>query len=123
MAIMLHSWRRWRLRIPPVPLCMHNWLRLRRMRQVQPSSDTVHDVVVVGSGAGGGTVTKVLADAGVSVLLMEAGPMLELKELKVPRTANAADDVKWITTEMQKQFEAWVRDAPEQWSWNNRRWG
>jgi KDO2-lipid IV(A) lauroyltransferase len=31
--------------------------------------------------------------------------------------------VKWITTEMQKQFEAWVREAPEQWSWNNRRWG
>jgi KDO2-lipid IV(A) lauroyltransferase len=48
---------------------------------------------------------------------------IELKELKVPRTANAADDVKWITTEMQKQFEAWVREAPEQWSWNNRRWG
>src|SRR5499426_1843719 len=38
---------------------------------------------------------------------------IELKELKVPRTANVADDVKWITTEMQKQFEAWVRDAPE----------
>ena len=26
------------------------------------SSATVHDVVVIGSGAGGGTVTKVLAD-------------------------------------------------------------
>ena len=48
---------------------------------------------------------------------------IELKELKVPRTANAADDVKWITAEMQKQFEAWVREAPEQWMWNNRRWG
>ena len=29
----------------------------------------VHDVVVIGSGAGGGTVTKVLADLGVSVPL------------------------------------------------------
>jgi KDO2-lipid IV(A) lauroyltransferase len=48
---------------------------------------------------------------------------IELKELKVPRTANAVDDVKWITAEMQKQFEAWIREAPEQWSWNNRRWG
>ena len=28
-----------------------------------PSSTTVHDVVVVGSGAGGGTVTNVLANA------------------------------------------------------------
>ena len=33
---------------------------------VQVRTDaTVHDVVVVGSGAGGGTVTKVLADLGV----------------------------------------------------------
>jgi KDO2-lipid IV(A) lauroyltransferase len=48
---------------------------------------------------------------------------IELKELKVPRTANTADDVKWITAAMQAQFEAWVRDAPEQWMWSNRRWG
>ncbi|MCW5983509.1 MAG: GMC family oxidoreductase [Bryobacteraceae bacterium] len=37
----------------------------------------VHDVVVIGSGAGGGTVTKVLADLGVSVTLLEAGRMLD----------------------------------------------
>ena len=43
----------------------------------QTTNSTVHDVVVIGSGAGGGTVTKVLADLGVSVLLLEAGPMLE----------------------------------------------
>src|SRR5579883_2330618 len=36
----------------------------------------VADVVVIGSGAGGGTVTKVLTDMGVSVTLLEAGPML-----------------------------------------------
>ena len=40
------------------------------------SSSTVHDVVIIGSGAGGGTVTKVLADMGVRVLLMDAGPMV-----------------------------------------------
>ena len=39
-------------------------------------SGPVADVVVIGSGAGGGTVTKVLADMGVSVTLLEAGPML-----------------------------------------------
>ncbi len=43
---------------------------------------TVHDVVVIGSGAGGGTMTKVLADLGVSVLLIEAGPMLSPADLK-----------------------------------------
>jgi KDO2-lipid IV(A) lauroyltransferase len=48
---------------------------------------------------------------------------IELKELKVPRTANAAEDVKWITAAMQRQFEAWIREAPEQWMWSNRRWG
>lgn len=48
---------------------------------------------------------------------------IELKELKVPRTANQSDDVKWITAEMTKQFEAWVREMPEQWMWSNRRWG
>lgn len=39
-------------------------------------SAKVHDVVVIGSGAGGGTVTKVLADKGIKVTLLEAGPML-----------------------------------------------
>lgn len=47
---------------------------------------------------------------------------IELKELKVPRTANQADDVKWITTQMQQQFEVWIREMPEQWMWSNRRW-
>jgi KDO2-lipid IV(A) lauroyltransferase len=47
---------------------------------------------------------------------------IELKELKVPRSRNQADDVKWITAAMQRQFEAWIREAPEQWMWSNRRW-
>jgi KDO2-lipid IV(A) lauroyltransferase len=48
---------------------------------------------------------------------------IELRELRVPRTANPAEDVKWITAAMQQQFEAWIREAPEQWMWSNRRWG
>src|ERR1700694_2958709 len=36
----------------------------------------VYDVVVIGSGAGGGTMVKVLTDLGVNVALIEAGPML-----------------------------------------------
>jgi Kdo2-lipid IVA lauroyltransferase/acyltransferase len=47
---------------------------------------------------------------------------IEVRELKVPRTANQAADVKWITAKMQEQFETWVRDQPEQWMWSNRRW-
>jgi choline dehydrogenase-like flavoprotein len=49
-------------------------------------SGTVHDVVVIGSGAGGGTVTKVLTDLGVSVLLLEAGPMFDLADSKEHKT-------------------------------------
>lgn len=47
---------------------------------------------------------------------------IELKELRVPRTANTSADVRTIMTEMQEQFELWVRDCPEQWMWSNRRW-
>jgi KDO2-lipid IV(A) lauroyltransferase len=47
---------------------------------------------------------------------------IELKELKVPRSPNPGEDVKWITAAMQRQFEAWIREAPEQWMWSNRRW-
>ena len=45
------------------------------MLQVQRSPE-VHDVVVIGSGAGGGTTVKVLTDMGINVTLIEAGPML-----------------------------------------------
>ncbi len=51
---------------------------------------TVHDVVIIGSGAGGGTVTKVLADLGIKVLLMEAGPMVTADDFKT--LASPLDD-------------------------------
>jgi len=47
---------------------------------------------------------------------------VQLKELKVPRSPNQADDIREIMTEMQTQFEMWIREAPEQWMWSNRRW-
>ena len=47
---------------------------------------------------------------------------IEIKELKVPRSPNPGDDVKSITAAMQREFEAWIREAPEQWMWSNRRW-
>jgi choline dehydrogenase-like flavoprotein len=45
------------------------------MLQITRSPQTF-DVVVIGSGAGGGTAVKVLTDLGVRVALLEAGPML-----------------------------------------------
>ncbi len=40
-------------------------------------AETTYDAVVVGAGAGGGTTTRVLAEAGMKVALVEAGPMLD----------------------------------------------
>src|SRR5579875_972151 len=57
------------------------------MPQISRSAP-VSDVVIIGSGAGGGTVTKVLTDLGINVTLLEAGPMLhpetDFKEHKWP---------------------------------------
>ena len=36
-----------------------------------------YDVVIVGSGAGGGMATKVLADSGLKVAVIEAGPFFD----------------------------------------------
>lgn len=47
---------------------------------------------------------------------------IKLKELRVPRTDNQSEDVRWATAEMTRQFEAWVRETPDQWMWSNRRW-
>lgn len=41
--------------------------------QIIEKSD-LYDVIIVGSGAGGGMAAKILSDAGVKVALMEAGP-------------------------------------------------
>lgn len=43
-------------------------------------------------------------------------------EQKVPWTDNPDADIQWITAQMQKQFETWIREHPEQWMWSNRRW-
>ena len=39
--------------------------------------DKKYDVVIVGSGAGGGMATKILTDNGLNVALMEAGPFFD----------------------------------------------
>ena len=62
-------------------------VHLKDMFQVMKGAP-VADVVVIGSGAGGGTVAHVLANLGINVTLLEAGPMLhpaqDFKEHKTP---------------------------------------
>lgn len=45
------------------------------MAQVTPR-EKVYDVCIIGSGAGGGTAAKVLTEGGLSVVMLEAGPVL-----------------------------------------------
>ena len=52
-----------------------------------------YEVIVVGSGAGGGLIAGELADAGRSVLLLEAGPH-----------KTAADYMRW---EARANHEMW----------------
>jgi KDO2-lipid IV(A) lauroyltransferase len=47
---------------------------------------------------------------------------VEIRELRVPRTSNAADDIRTILAGMLAQFEDWIRENPEQWVWSNRVW-
>lgn len=47
---------------------------------------------------------------------------IQMIELKIPRSENMSADIQAAMADMQAQFEAWVRDAPEQWMWSNRRW-
>ncbi len=47
---------------------------------------------------------------------------IAMRELKVPWTDDADADIRAITADMQRQFEAWIREHPEQWMWSNRRW-
>ena len=47
---------------------------------------------------------------------------IELRELRVPRSSNQSTDIHWIMNEMQRQFEDWSRESPEQGMWSNRRW-
>ena len=42
-------------------------------------SRTIHDVVIVGSGAGGGMAAKVLTEAGANVVMLEAGAMFDTR--------------------------------------------
>lgn len=52
-------------------------------------SSTMYDVIIVGSGAGGGMATKILADSGLKVAVVEAGPFFD------PKDPTQQSQLKW----------------------------
>ncbi len=52
-------------------------------------SPTVYDAIIVGSGAGGGMSAKVLADAGLKIAVVEAGPFFD------PADPEQMTQLKW----------------------------
>jgi len=47
---------------------------------------------------------------------------VNVNELRIPRTSNQAEDIRNITAAIQRHFETWIRETPEQFMWSNRRW-
>jgi choline dehydrogenase-like flavoprotein len=62
-----------------------------------------YDVIIVGSGAGGGMATKVLSEAGLSVAIVEAGPFYD------PANPDQMTQMKWPYGEISLTNRSQVR--------------
>ncbi|MGB0084350.1 MAG: lysophospholipid acyltransferase family protein [Rhodomicrobiaceae bacterium] len=47
---------------------------------------------------------------------------VRMREIKIPWTDDPTADIQAALTELHAQFEAWIKEHPEQWMWSNRRW-
>ncbi len=56
--------------------------------QIKETPET-YDVIIVGSGAGGGMATKILSEAGLNIAVIEAGPFFD------PADVNQMTQLKW----------------------------
>jgi Kdo2-lipid IVA lauroyltransferase/acyltransferase len=48
---------------------------------------------------------------------------IRIMPIPMPQTNNSAADALSATKALQRQFEAFIREAPEQWMWAHRKWG
>ena len=47
---------------------------------------------------------------------------IRIERVPIPRTKDREADAVVATAAMQRQFEAYIREAPEQWMWAHRKW-
>lgn len=79
----------------------------------------LHDdsvVVVIGSGAGGGTVAQELCARGVKVVLLEAGPLIEIGEFRNDEIF-AYEQLSWLDKRRASGDWAAARYSPETPAW------
>ena len=50
---------------------------------LERDADLEADVVIVGTGAGGGTAAEILSDAGLTVILIEEGPLATARDFRM----------------------------------------
>lgn len=71
-------------KLPPGAPVKHAMLHQSSLGDIAPS----YDVIIVGAGAGGGVVARVLTDAGARVLLVDRGRFLSYDEMSRDHVAN-----------------------------------
>ncbi len=60
--------------------------------------------------------------AGAAFRQKDVRFIIRIEPVPVPHTKDRAADAIVATAALQKQFEAFIREAPEQWMWAHRRW-
>ena len=60
--------------------------------------------------------------AGRALRIAPGQYRIDVAYVPVSRTGNRDQDIYETTAAIQRQFEKWVRENPEQWMWGHRRW-
>jgi KDO2-lipid IV(A) lauroyltransferase len=82
----------------------------------QPARSTVFPALLA-------RTTGVPLYAGAAFRRPGARFSIRIAPISMPQTNNSAADALAATKTLHRQFEAFIREAPEQWMWAHRKWG
>ena len=60
--------------------------------------------------------------AGAAFRVKGARFSIRIAPISIPRTGDREADARVATEALQRQYEAFIREAPEQWMWAHRKW-